>query len=145
MDMNDIVLCATAAILSVTGLCFLFLPGWLERRRERRCNYGVYAEIVHMELEDILRRGGKAENTYWVTFRYAVSGAEHTARYGKELKGKGRKPGDRVLIYINPDKPEDIFIPGEADRNVRICMTFMGCVLLLGSIQCWLEAFRIIG
>lgn len=145
MDMNDLILYLTAMVLSVTGLCFLFLPGWLEKRRERRCTYGVYAEIVHMKLEDTLRRGGKAEDTYWATFRYAVNGMGHTARYGREIKGKGRKPGDTVLIYVDPEKPEDIYIPGESDRNVRICMRFMGFVMLLASVQCWLEAFGIIG
>lgn len=143
--MGDPILFVAAAVLSIVGLCFIFLPDAMEQGKIRRCTYVANAEIVHMQHAHVLQAGKRVEHTYWATWKYTVNGVEHTSKRSMEIKGRGRKVGSVERIYVNPDNLDDIYMPKEIDCVVRKWMKIMGVFVLIGAVQGWLEAFGIIG
>lgn len=143
--MGDPILFVAAAVLSIVGFCFIFLPDAMEWGKIRRCTYMTNAEIVHMMPAHTLRAGKRVEHTYWTTWKYTVNGVEHTSKQSMEIKERGRKVGSVERIYVNPDNLDDIYMPKEIDRVVRKWMKIMGVFVLIGALQGWLEAFGVVG
>lgn len=142
--MHDMMPFIAAFVTAAAGACLAFLPGFLKRRKARRCSLSVDARVAGMLPADYAKAGGKIYHTYWITWEYAVSGKSYRTRCGLPVLDHGRKIGSVDRIRVNPDDPSEIYIPEAADRKAVLAMRFFGIVVLLASIQGLLEAFGLI-
>lgn len=111
----------------VWGLAFLFW--YLEKRAKRKndeirktCNVKVTAVVVRMQRQRLMRND---DSSYiWVpTYQYYV-GKNQTEKIevnGKYGNGKKLfKEGQKVTLYYNPNQPKEIFVPDEANYQVKV-------------------------
>lgn len=102
----------------------------------KRCSIKVDATIIKMERCIMLR--SDPHSVSWVpTYRYYVDENQTESFETKGLVANRKKifdEGQRVVLYYNPDQPEEIYVPEEGPEYVVAILNILSIVFGVSSI-----------
>ena len=119
--------CGGCALL---GAVLLFGGILIHRSQLKRCSQELTATVTDVNIMfDRSDSTGRRRNRYAPMVRYSWYGAEYEIQLDVYEAGKTYNVGDEITIFINPDQPEDIRLPG---RSMIGGSTIFG-ILLIGA------------
>lgn len=119
---NQFISLAVGLAFILLGLVILFLP----KLKNLDCTQPVEATVIHVSSQ---KKPGHLRNE-WPTYEYEYNGT--LLQYESEFRGNnsGYDVGDTETIYINPEKPEIVYEPGNK-VNLRNSV-----ILIIAGLVC---------
>ena len=119
-------LAAGGAIAAMTGLC-----GLRHSSRLRRYGAPAWAMIVPRK-----RSEEEDDDTGWgsrnTVIQYALADGQVLERYSPQPARKSAlSPGQRVLVWYDPDDPQDLLVSGRDDAIADIAFLLAGIAFVL--------------
>jgi hypothetical protein len=118
--------------IAIAGALAL-LVGVSARRRVRRLKRGgvkVWAEAIHRPLPE----SGPYDTGQQVTLQYALADGRVLERTARPPRAGPLAPGQKVLIWYDPEDPEEILVYGRDGRASDLAFVVIGLVFLLAGV-----------
>jgi hypothetical protein len=108
------------------------LVGVSARRRVRRLKRDgvkVWAEAIHRPLPD----GEQHEGRPPVTLQYTLADGRVLERSARVRRGAPLAPGQKVLIWYDPDDPAEVVVYGRDGRTSDVAFVVVGLIFLVAG------------
>lgn len=117
----------SVAIVVIIMGCIACLAGctyiYMFIHRKLTCNYPIQAKMTHQREWD--RSGHNIGSVYTPILEYEVNGVKYKKAYFIRDKSPQFNDGEYVAIYINPQKPDIIYMPQKKEWILLLVMTIM--------------------
>lgn len=129
--------CLLLSVFVIVGLLFMAVPPVANRRKERIYTYEVQAKVIDKHVWFMENHDGVRHRTWTLDWEYYVSGDRHVYKSHTGRSPEKREPGDRGVLYLNPDDASDVWEkPG---AWVSIAMFMLGfCFFVCGAVAMFL-------
>lgn len=132
------------SVFAIAGVCMLVVPPIAHRKKVGKYIKEIDAEIVDKQLHEWMDDIGderRRHKSFILTWRYYAGGRWITWQSNISRSPEPREIGDRCVLYLNPEDPEDAW-DKEADGTGNIILTIMGAgFLLMGGLGLWMFLF----
>lgn len=134
VDMTVILLyCIISACVMLLG--FSAFSTFRFYKQKAHCTEKVTAVVEDYERGHSKKQShGRQINTYFPVFRYTYEGEEYLVKSNVGSNEKQYEIGDEAEIFIDPDSPEHISIPG--NNLFYILLAVVGAAALIVLIVC---------
>ncbi|WP_028517032.1 DUF3592 domain-containing protein [Ruminococcus flavefaciens] len=106
--------------------------------KKKRCTEYVEAIVVDFEIERSTDSDGNTSYSYYPVFEYRFEGKDYMKNGGVSSPFLTWHKGDRVGLYIDPDKPESFYCPKETIHKIIGFLIFA----VAGAVVMYLLAFK---
>ncbi len=131
---NQILPTLLCAFFIVAGLILLLCAYYKGRWKREHCTYPVQAQCTEVEWDSF-------EEVYSITWKYTYDGKEYCYQPSERSDWQGAslpELDEKYLIWINPSKPEEAFVP--IDPSLKI-LKLLGIACIVFGIIAFYFAF----
>lgn len=110
--------------------CLAGYSGIRSARRLRRLGVSTWALVVPRPRSSECDVGGQSGGTL---IQYSLAGGQMLERYAPRRIGKSSwlSPGERVLVWYDPDDPQNVLLSGRASGVADIAFVLAGMAFIL--------------
>ncbi|WP_295069862.1 DUF3592 domain-containing protein [Ruminococcus sp.] len=104
--------------------------------KKKRCTEYVDAVVVDIEKKRNTKRRRHISYSYFPVFEYRFEGKDYMKRSSLYSPYLSFSIGERVGLYIDPDKPENFYCPQETIHKVIIYLICIAVGALIKFLFC---------
>lgn len=101
------------------------------KKKRKACTKKIKACIVGVECLKTFSVDGYGADSWHPVYEYMVNGKSMRKRSSIGHAHKNYREGEKVYIYINPEKPDEIYSPEEKEGFIPKIFISIGILLLL--------------
>lgn len=129
-----IILTIFKSVIGVLGIFFLIIAAIASssaRKKRKLCTEKLEARIADVECSESFSVDGYRADSWYPVYEYMVNGITMKRRSSVGHARKNFREGQNVVIYVNPENPDEFYSPEEKEGLIPKIFIGLGILLIL--------------
>lgn len=133
MDFYDVFLCIVPLFFGIGCLIASRLVGKKVKVLKEKCTQETMGTVLGFRSERVIQ-SDITSNIYYLTCQFQVGGKLVIAEQAIGTNSSKFHRGQQIILFYNPKKPKEIWVPGDGTESAGNCLFFIGLMFLCLSI-----------